>query len=106
MGAACGKRTVVSNTEKGVTVSQVGEQTTSVAMPAAKLVTVWGGVLASWGINSWSDVSAILTAVSAAIAALYSLCLLFEWLWRKIVRPFCEYHGWVRRVRRRREDFE
>lgn len=87
--------------------SQVGEQTTAtVAAPVAKVATAWTGVWAAVSINSWSDLSAALTALSAGVAALYTLALLGEWLWKKAIRPYCVYRGWLRRNQRRRGDFE
>lgn len=77
--------------------SQTGEQV--VNAPIAKAATSGLFAGATWGINTWADVAAVL-------AALYSLALLLEWLWKKAIRPYCEYRGWLNRVRRRREDFE
>jgi len=54
------------------------------AVAAAKLLSVWAAV----GITSWADFAAFL-------AALYSLMLIGEWLWKKAVRPFCEWRGWI-----------
>lgn len=46
----------------------------TVAHPVAKIITAWAAAL---GIASWSD-------VAAALAALYSLILICEWLWKKL----------------------
>ena len=70
-----------------------GEQHTSVAAPGVKIVTAWAAV----GITSWSD-------AAAALAALYTLILILEWLWKRLGRPFCEKHGWLTRLKRRRGD--
>ena len=72
------------------------EPATSVASPGIKMATAW---VAALGIGSWSDVAAIL-------AALYSLMLISEWLWKKLIRPFCERRGWVQRLKRRKDDLE
>ena len=69
------------------------EQSTSVASPALKVVTAWGAI----GITSWSD-------AAAALAFIYTLCLLCEWFWKKCGRPFAEKHGWVKRKQRRFTD--
>ena len=71
----------------------MAEQNTSVASPGIKIVTAWAAV----GVTSWTDVASVL-------AALYTLLLIFEWLWKKIGRPFCERHGWLKRMKRRRDD--
>lgn len=86
--------------------SHAGEQTTAVAAPVVKAASAWVAAGASIGITSWTDVSAAATAVSAAIAALYTFALLAEWVWKKAIRPFFEYKGWIARKRRRKEDFE
>lgn len=51
----------------------VNEQT--VVAPATKVVTAWAAV----GITSWSD-------VAAALAAVYTLILIVEWAWKKVVK--------------------
>lgn len=45
--------------------------------------------VADIGINSWGDAAAML-------AALYSILLIFEWLWKRIFRGIAERHGWVK----------
>lgn len=50
--------------------------------PVTKAVGIWGGVsaskiLGSVGINSWGDFAAM-------CAALYSLALLLDWVWKKM----------------------
>lgn len=70
-----------------------GQQT--VAAPAIKVVTAWTAV----GFTSWADVASFLAAV-------YTALLIAEWLWKKFGRPFAEEHGWIRRKKRRRDDFE
>lgn len=60
---------------------------------AAKIGTAWAAV----GITSWAD-------AASALAFVYTLILLSEWLWKRAIRPFCERRGWVRRKLRRRED--
>lgn len=42
----------------------------------AKLTSVWAAV----GITSWADFAAFM-------AAMYSLLLVFEFLWKKIIKP-------------------
>ena len=69
------------------------EQHSTVASPGFKLLTVWAAV----GYTSWADVAAFL-------AAIYSLLLIGEWLWKKIGRPFCERHGWIAARLRRKGD--
>jgi hypothetical protein len=58
-----------------------------IAAPMLKVATVWAAI----GITSWSDMAAFLAAV-------YSLLLLIEWLWKKVFRPFAVWRGWVKPV--------
>lgn len=67
------------------------EQT--VSAPGLKIASAWALV----GITSWADFAAFL-------AAIYSLILIGEWVWKKFIRGFCEARGWVTRVRRRKDD--
>lgn len=60
---------------------------------ALKLGTAWGAV----GITSWAD-------AASALAFLYTLVLLGEWLWKKAIRPFAERRGWIERKQRRKDD--
>ena len=65
----------------------------TVPAPGVKLVSVWAAV----SFTSWADVAAFLAAV-------YSLLLIGEWLWKKIGRPFCERRGWIAARLRRKGD--
>ncbi len=67
---------------------------TSVDYAPVKIATAW---LAAIGISSWSDFAALL-------AALYSLILIGEWVWKKLLRPCFERRGWVKRRMRRQTD--
>lgn len=67
---------------------------TSVASPGIKLITAW---LAALGITSWGDLASFLAAV-------YTACLLSEWVWKRFLRPLAERRGWVRRLYRRKDD--
>jgi hypothetical protein len=49
----------------------------SVNAPVTKILSAW---LAAIGIASWSD-------LAAALAALYSLLLIAEWLWSRFIKP-------------------
>lgn len=69
------------------------DQHTSVDHAAAKVASVWAATL----FTSWADVAAFL-------AAIYSLLLIGEWLWKRLGRPFCEARGWLKPLRRRKED--
>ena len=60
-----------------------------VHQPAMKVVSVWVAWLASVGVNSWTDVAAML-------AALYSVLLIVEWLWKRA--------KWGKRRDRRADD--
>lgn len=69
------------------------EQHTSVTAPGTKVATAWIATL----FTSWADVASFLAAV-------YTLCLLGEWLWKRVGRPFAEGRGWVKRLKRRADD--
>lgn len=71
----------------------VGENQDGLLVPGLKIGSAWGAV----GITSWADAASFL-------AALYTLLLVIEWLWKRIGRPFMESRGWIRRKARRRED--
>jgi hypothetical protein len=64
----------------------------TVAAPGIKIVTAWGAV----AITSWADIAAMLAAV-------YTLLLILEWLWKKFGRPFAENHGWIIQHKKRRK---
>lgn len=66
----------------------------TVAAPFAKAS---GGLLAAFGIASWSDVAAFL-------AALYSLIVILEWCWKKFGRGCLERRGWLKPRKRRFTD--
>lgn len=71
----------------------MSNQTDTIAQPALKIATAWAAV----GITSWAD-------FASALAAAYTFLLIFEWLWKKIGRPFCENRGWLDRKARRKGD--
>lgn len=81
--------------------SATAQQASGDAAPTAfKLGTAWLAVaLSKAGIESWSD-------AAAAVAFIYTLCLLAEWLWKRCVRPFAVRRGWAKPLKRRREDRE
>jgi hypothetical protein len=72
----------------------MNDQHSTVTHPIAKFITAW---VAAIGVSSWSDFAAML-------AAIYTLLLVGEWLWKRVGRPFCEARGWVKRPKRRRDD--
>lgn len=63
------------------------------AVNGAKLVSVWALV----GITSWADAAAML-------AAIYSMLLITEFAWKKVLRPFLEDRGLIDRIARREGD--
>lgn len=69
------------------------DQPTSVDHAAVKVASVWIATL----FTSWADVAAFLAAV-------YSLLLIGEWLWKRLGRPFCEARGWLKYRARRKDD--
>lgn len=66
----------------------------SVSAPGVKAGTA---LAAGFTVSSWSDLAAV-------IAAIYSACLLGEWLWKKFIRPALEARGILTRARRRHDD--
>lgn len=65
----------------------------SVAQGGAKIASAWAAV----GLTSWAD-------VASALAALYTVILIFEWVWKKFLRPGLETKGYIKRLKRRRDD--
>lgn len=60
---------------------------------ATRIASLWALV----GITSWADFAAF-------VAAIYSLLLIGEWLWKRLGRPFAERHNWLARKHRRKDD--
>lgn len=56
-----------------------------------------GAVWTAWGLTSWSEVAGFLAAILSALA-------LGEWLWKKAVRPFLIYMGYMKYRRPNRRD--
>lgn len=73
----------------------------SVPHAGAKLGSAW---LAAIGVNTWSDAASAAAAFASILAAIYTTCLVVEFVWRKWMRPFLERRGMLRRIRRRRDD--
>lgn len=75
------------------------QSTTGIDHAGVKISSAWATVLiAKMGFDSWTDLAALL-------AALYSLCLLCEWFWKKFWRPLLERMGWIApRTNRRQTD--
>lgn len=67
----------------------------SVDAPVVKATTA---MVASFGLASWSDLAAFLAAV-------YSLLLIVEWVWKKFLRACLERRGWLKPRRRRATDY-
>lgn len=61
----------------------------------AKLGSVWASV----GVSTWSDAASM-------FAAILSMLFILEWFWEKIIRPFLEDRGVMKRKRRRASDSE
>lgn len=73
----------------------------SVPNAGAKLGTAW---LAAIGVNSWGDAASAAAFIASCMAALYTFCLMAEFVWRKWTRPCLERRGLIKRIRRRRDD--
>jgi len=68
-------------------------QIDDIQTPVIKIATSWGGVI----VTSWNEIAAIL-------ASIYTLILISEWMWKKILRPFLERKGWLKKQYRRKDD--
>lgn len=69
------------------------QQNTSVDHAALKIGTAW----VATAFTSWADVAAFL-------AAGYTFCLWCEWIWKRFGRSFAEGRGWIKRIKRRKDD--
>jgi hypothetical protein len=76
-------------------IEEVSDGRSDTLLSAIKLSSAWAAV----GITSWAD-------AASALAFLYTLILIGEWLWKKAGRPFCEENGWLKRKSRRKDDDE
>jgi hypothetical protein len=59
-----------------------------IQMPVTKVVSLWAVI----GVTSWTEAAAFAGFV-------YSMILIGEWLWKKIVRKIAEQRGWVKKRR-------
>ena len=56
-----------------------------ISMPVGKFVSLWAVI----GITSWTEAAAFAGFV-------YSILLIGEWLWKRVVRKFAARRGWVK----------
>lgn len=68
------------------------EQKTQI-IDVTKVSSLWAAV----GISSWSE-------FAAAAASVYSVILIGEWFWRRLIRSYAERYGLVSRRLRRKDD--
>lgn len=73
----------------------VTEDTKMAVADAARLGSAWAAV----GVSNWSDAASM-------VAFLFTVCLLIDWLWKRLARPILEQRGLLKRKRRRRSDTE
>jgi hypothetical protein len=75
-----------------------------ISMPAAKAVTAIGAAVTSQVSDTVITTSASLKValldftwpnIASFAAAIYSLCLVTEWFWKKVWRPLCLRKGWL-----------
>ena len=67
----------------------MNDNTDPINSPALKVTSAWiAAGFAQIGIASWGDFAAF-------AASIYTLCLLFEWLWKKVFKPIALRHGWI-----------
>lgn len=60
---------------------------TKIDAAGVKIVSAWALI----GITSWADFAAFLGAI-------YTAVLLGEWIWKKVIRPFCIGRGWMKPI--------
>lgn len=72
--------------------SNTTQQTSDIAYPLAKGISAPAAVIAGL---SWGDIASIL-------AAAYTILLIGEWLWKKLIRPMAERRGWRARPQYKR----
>jgi hypothetical protein len=81
----------------------------SVGAPIFKVATAWGVVAGSSTVSDMSftvsEISDIASTVASTVAAIYTLCLFGEWLWKKWIRPYLERKQIMKRLRRRKTDY-
>jgi hypothetical protein len=69
--------------------------TTEIQNQLFKVGSAWALI----GITSWAE-------AAAALAAIYSLLLILEWLWKKIARPLLVHFGVVEATAQKAGDDE
>lgn len=60
-----------------------------IQMPVTKVVSLWALI----GVTTWTEAAAFAGFV-------YSMILIGEWVWKKILRRIAERRGWVKKRRR------
>lgn len=66
----------------------------------AKLVGAWGSV----SVTKMTTITAWAHLIAEIAAATLTILLVGEFLWKKIIRPFCEYRGWIKRKPEKHEN--
>lgn len=79
----------------------------AVNQPAVKIASAWlVTICTKFGIATWADFSSLMTAIASFVAAVYTICLLTEWWWKRFWRPFFEEQGLLKRRERRSSDLK
>lgn len=62
------------------------------AVTCAKLCTAWGSLVAidAAKLANWAQ------AIASIAAAIYTVLLITEFMWKKVLRPFAEWRGWMK----------
>lgn len=63
---------------------------TAVSHPILKVASV---VAVTIGGLTWGEIAQIM-------ASIYTLCLITEWIWKKLVKPLAIHRGWLHGKRR------
>lgn len=61
-------------------------ETDAVQHPVLKAVSAIGFTLLG---HSWGEIAAM-------VAALYTMCLLTEWVWKRVLKPLAIQQGWLK----------
>ncbi|WP_290872056.1 hypothetical protein [Aquabacterium sp.] len=59
-------------------------QQDNIESPVLKVFSMWAAI----GITSWAEFASFL-------AAIYTMFLMGEWLWKKLFKPIAVRHGWI-----------
>lgn len=74
----------------------MNDQAAEISSPIMKVFAAWASVGAAIGIQTWAQAASFATFCASMVAAIYTMCLLLEFIWKRVLRPLCVVFGWVR----------